>query len=162
MDTEIIRYEESRVSKDVTDKYLYPIFHSKLISYPFLTSVIRRQIIDQWQEIYPNVPEINLRVLLSTLEKKFYENVDVMDRNGLRNRIIEQQTYVNSMLIVSNEPDSKKARGISESNKVIASVGQLSNLAPSVEIKINTNINEDQLAVKMNTIQVDDNAQEPI
>lgn len=141
-----------KLTKQIEDDMLYPIFFETLET-PFVTSDIRQKMIIKFQEVCPNVPAIQLKTSLARMERRHFENLEVMDRNGLRNKIIQQQGVLNEMAI--NHLNSgeiqldKVARVITESNKLTANVAGLSELPPSVEIVIQTNAPSD-LALRMN------------
>jgi len=144
-----IVYTENKLSTEFINDELYPLFHASVETIPFLTTDTRREIIRTWSEMCPNIREINLRQCLNRMERSYYENMEIMDREGIRNRILEQQQYMNGMIMTSKISDDKKARAIVESNKLVASVAQLSDMAPQIEIKIETNAPSD-LSIRMN------------
>lgn len=159
----LIVFQDLRISKDVTDNHLYPVFYDNLAMKPFLTSDLRQEIINKWRMILPNVPIINLRMQLSRMERSYFENLEVIDRNGLRNRILEQQASINEMAIQSNQsgelPLDKMARVITESNKLSANVAGLSDMPPQIEVVINTNAPND-LAIRMNRSVIENQVNE--
>lgn len=149
MENQLITLPDTRLTPVIADEYLYPVFYDSVSSSPFLTSDIRNGIITKWQSMLPNIRPINLKVCLSKMERSYFENLEVIDRAGLRNRILEQQSALNEMAIVSDMPVDKKIRAITESNKLSANVAGLSEMPPQIEIVINTNAPSD-LAMRMN------------
>jgi hypothetical protein len=147
--TDLTVFNETRLNMTITDEHLYPIFHEVISQSNFLTSDLRRDIITKWAAICPNVPLINLKMHLSRVERSFFENLDTIDRNGLRSRILAQQSELNEKVMDSALSIDKKARAIVESNKLMANVAGLSDMAPQVEIQINTNAPID-LTARMN------------
>jgi hypothetical protein len=156
---QLIPFSDKRLTTEAIDTLLYPIFYDMVSHSPFMNSNKRKEITDKWNEVAPNVTLINLRLTLSKMEKAYFENMEVIDRNGLRNRILEQQNNINEQVMLSNLPIDKKARAIVESNKLQATVAGLSDLAPSVEIVINTNAPTD-LTARMNRSILEQDVQE--
>lgn len=145
--------EDQRISKQETDELLYPIFFEAVNSNPFLTSDIRKDIITQWQALKPNVAVKALKMQLLRLEKAHWENLELINREGLRNKILLENEALKEIVINSSVSADKKANSIVLINKLSANVGQLENLAPTVEIRINTSVNEDDLSIRMNKNQ---------
>jgi hypothetical protein len=150
----IIPLPDTRITKQIGNEVLYPIMYESLLANPFLTTSLRKGIIDKWQEILPSVSRHNLHIYLSRMETAYWENYQIINREGLRNKIIQEGEYMKELLINNtSEPATKNLRVINEINKTSASVGQLSELAPSIEIKINTSTDENSLTIKMNQPQ---------
>jgi hypothetical protein len=148
--SEEMRKTENRISMEERDMLLYPIYFDAVQSSPFLTSDQRASIINKWKELKPEVNTNALRVQLQRMEKAHWENLELVNREGLRSKILSENEALKEMVIKSPVPADRKANSIVLINKLSANVGQLESLAPTVEIKINTNVNEDDLSIKMN------------
>lgn len=147
---------KNNLTLELIDKHLFPIYLEAIQENSFLSTTTRNQIISRWEEIFPNVTKKELKIRLALMENNFWESQEVIKREGLKNKILGENEQMKLDLYYDQSVSiDKRYRVINEINKTTAMISQLTELPPSIEIKIETSAPQD-LTMRMNSDFVKD------
>ena len=146
-----------RINKDC-QKPFYAVFVEELGQNKFMTTEMRNKIFNRWAKITPLIPLQNLRQHLYNIEKKYYAAMTSWQQPALINKITDQSMALQEDIHEADDESArliiKKAEAINNLNRTIASVNKLDAAPLQATFIINTNINEDEMAMEMNTIDI--------
>ncbi len=145
MNKHFINASHTRINKEIAPDIL-TIFKNEVGDLPYLNKEVRSNIITHWLNKYPNLNKGSLRVYLTRLEQKFFEEQPQWTQKSLINKItVEYEGLKERILTESAEDITKQSKAIKDLDELVAKVNKLTDASPAVSIIINSSINEDEL-----------------
>lgn len=140
----------------------YLVFTRHMKNSPVMTKQIRTAILNDWSNLCPSIPHMNLRNYLIRLEKKYWASIPKWEQSELINKITAESISMQEDVMDATSPQSlqmakTKALTVDKLNETIARVNKLESVPPAPTFIINTNTNPQEMLAGLNTIEGETN-----